>query len=695
MAKTKRNPFSVPREQWDYVDRSAALMQGIYVLRVKSQRLGQEYAGLFDVAQVARLRISTIVWDDSVDTACVTESGTYFSPKFFDSLTLPKCIFVMLHEALHILMRHLPRMKNERQDLANVACDLAINSLLRDWASSEGAKCNPTEIWPFDRIFELPDEGCFPGEGEFQNIPDNLAAEDYYAILKKMVQQIKNALQQAMQQAQKQQQQGQQQNQQQQSQQQQQQQQQGGQQQEGGDFGVPTDQQRPPSLLEQLAQDQQDQQQNQQNQQGQQQNQQGQQQNQQGQQGQPTAGQGGGDQQSGQQGQQGQQSGQQSSAGQQGNQQGNQQENQQGDGDGEIDEEKAKKLGDIAKKLGLFGTDTEDAALDSQMQDLQEDTLEKARENGFKDIDEFSSKTKIQGGLTRDQYQSHIDNPGTKDGAKSAQKARARKQKSAGQGVASRGVDALVDRSDDDSMWNEMLEPLRQKALTTEKSYAHKEIDVVSVACGIGDAIGEDIFLQGCIEGYDHGGEVLFIVDTSGSTGDYWSLSVAKAVECLSAMENNSVVLRVVLFSSGVSLKNEYIFFNGMNTEASSLDKKSVLFEGKEVYDEHIVDVAEWIAMPHVDIAHLVGTKIVGGGGTELLPIIQHLRKTLKEELPERFLVSIILTDAALDSEDWTWATSDLVYESLGPHVNWMFLDLYGQDYAAVHGEHKYLIQCR
>lgn len=659
MPKTKRNPFSVPREQWDSVDRSAALMQGIYILRVKSWKLGQAFAGLFDVAQVARLRIPTIVWAKGVGTAAVTESGTYFDPDFFDKLTLPQIIFVLLHEALHIMMRHIPRMKNCNRDVANVACDLAINYLLKEWAAGPGAQCKPTEIWPFDRIFEpIKDEICMPGEGDFAGMPDNQAAEDYYDLLMKQLQQLKQMLQQMQQQGQ-----------------------QGQSGQQGGDFGCPS----------------------QQGQQGQQSGQQGQQSGQQGgnpqpgqgqgqQGGQPQAGQGGGD--SGQQQGQQQDQGDGDGSDQQGN---TQKQNGDGEGEGEsdIDEERAKQLGEIAKKLGLFGTDTEDAALDAQMQDLQEDTLEKARENGDKDIDSFSSTSKVGGGLTHEEYHDHVDNPGTKDGNKSNQKARQRKRPSVGQGVASRGVDALVDRSDDDSMWNEMLEPLRQKALTTEKSYAHREMDVVSVACGIGGAIGEDVFLQGCIEGYEHGGEVLFIVDTSGSTGDYWALSVAKAVECLSAMENNSVVLRVVLFSSGVSLNNEYIFYNGMNTEASSLDKKSVLFNGKEVYDEHIVDVAEWIAMPHVDIAHLVGTKIVGGGGTELLPIIQHLRQTLKEQLPERFLVTIILTDAALDSEDWTWATSDLVYESLGSHVNWLFLDLYGQDYAAVHGEHKYLIACR
>ena len=117
-------------------------------------------------------------------------------------------------------------------------------------------------------------------------------------------------------------------------------------------------------------------------------------------------------------------------------------------------------------------------------------------------------------------------------------------------------------------------------------------------------------------------------------------------------------------------------------------------FPGKQVMEEHIVDVSPWLDLTHVEVKELVGSKIVGGGGTELLPIVQHIQNTVGEDVSERFDVTIILTDAELCGNEMNWAESQQVFEVFGEHVSWIFLDLYNANYSAIQGEKKYLITC-
>ena len=611
-----RNPFDVPREEWTIDDRANALRQGNYVTRLKTWAIAD--AGIFDVAQIAKQRLDSLCWSTETETACVCEGGLFMNPEFFDSMTLPQANFVLMHEAMHVAMRHLPRFKTMHPEISNAACDLAINWLLCEWADKVTLK--PSVIWPFDKAFERPKDGMFVGENEYSNFPINESAEEYYKLLMQMIKQMTQQRQQGC--------------------------------------GNPQNQ--------------------------------------------PCNG-GQGNQQNQQQNQQGQQQGQQDQNGQGGQQQGQQQGGGAGQGgdDGEqdpnegIDPSIIDALNNLVKQLGIFKTKSEDAAMDSQMQDIQEALIERARAAGKKDIETFTGQTKkITGGLTQKQYDDHCNHPETKDGQKSEGAKKARVTVQAGQGVAERGVDGLVDRTDDEAMWNDLLEPLRITALTDEKAYSHKEFAKVAVALGIGGSVGEDVFLEGRVEGHTVGGEVLFIVDTSGSTMDYWQLSVAKAIECLASMENNSIMLRVILFSSGVSLNNEYIFYNKDTVDDEMLKKDSVLFPGKQVMEEHIVDVSPWLDLTHVEVKELVGSKIVGGGGTELLPIVQHIQNTVGEDVSERFDVTIILTDAELCGNEMNWAESQQVFEVFGEHVSWIFLDLYNANYSAIQGEKKYLITC-
>jgi predicted metal-dependent peptidase len=74
-------------------------------------------------------------WDDNVGTAGVgvTTKGVptlYVAPKFFLSLNKFERIGLLMHEMLHVVMRHIARGKDLHQKLANVAMDIAINQMI-------------------------------------------------------------------------------------------------------------------------------------------------------------------------------------------------------------------------------------------------------------------------------------------------------------------------------------------------------------------------------------------------------------------------------------------------------------------------------------------------------------------------------------------------------------------------------------
>lgn len=54
------------------------------------------------------------------------------NPETFNAFTLKERKGVLVHEALHIVMRHLGRFKNKNRKIANMAADIAINQFIKD-----------------------------------------------------------------------------------------------------------------------------------------------------------------------------------------------------------------------------------------------------------------------------------------------------------------------------------------------------------------------------------------------------------------------------------------------------------------------------------------------------------------------------------------------------------------------------------
>ena len=66
--------------------------------------------------------------DDSVSTATTDGELIYFSPSFLDELSVEELRFIMLHELLHIVLRHSTRKLNRDHMLFNIATDIVVNS---------------------------------------------------------------------------------------------------------------------------------------------------------------------------------------------------------------------------------------------------------------------------------------------------------------------------------------------------------------------------------------------------------------------------------------------------------------------------------------------------------------------------------------------------------------------------------------
>lgn len=362
-------------------------------------------------------------------------------------------------------------------------------------------------------------------------------------------------------------------------------------------------------------------------------------------------------------------------------------------------EEELQKMAEAMHATGQIETDIADPAKQAALSELVDKLLQNATKQSENEIDNWQARVAakhISGGLTKGKLDEYLNGPKNKDEQLARQFNRQNTAQSVSSGAAVRGVDGIVDRADDEAMWQDILEPIRIKVLTDERRYNHRRAVQMSIADGLSESLGQDVSLKGRIMGYSAGGEVLVIVDTSGSTQDYWQLSIAKCVECISSMAQNKVVLRVVVFSDNdPSVKDEFVFYNGDLVSEEDFSHESVVEDGVDLIPEHIVDVQDMIQSDTIETARLVGETITGGGGTAILPVVNKIKAVVGDDVTERFLVTVIITDAALYGPDVAWSQSTDVIDTFGEHVAWLFLDLYEENYDAIVGEKKYLISCK
>jgi len=86
----------------------------------------------------------------------------YINPEFFETLSVNERIGVLIHEALHVMLKHNFRQGERDQRLFNIAADIALNQLINAPA-------------------ELPEGAMLPKTFQFET---GLTAEGYYELLK-------------------------------------------------------------------------------------------------------------------------------------------------------------------------------------------------------------------------------------------------------------------------------------------------------------------------------------------------------------------------------------------------------------------------------------------------------------------------------------------------------------------------------
>lgn len=131
-----------------------------------SRSLEDHHAVFYKIWQMGRP-----VFDETIPTACVNfdKEGKFvwfrFNPNFWDSLDLYNKLFVICHEALHVVLNHGSRSRDSgiNSSAANIAMDVVVNhSLVRNFLFDRDKVKNSLDYCWVDTVFKdrdpLPDE---------------------------------------------------------------------------------------------------------------------------------------------------------------------------------------------------------------------------------------------------------------------------------------------------------------------------------------------------------------------------------------------------------------------------------------------------------------------------------------------------------------------------------------------------------
>lgn len=125
-------------------------------------RAGNKAAGAFFSAVALRLHIRA---STKIDTFATNGKAIYYNERYLESITPEEVTGILAHEVLHVANFHNTRRGMRDHKMWNIACDLAINSII------------------IDSGLRLPKDGVFAGVGKFASFPTGESAERYYELL--------------------------------------------------------------------------------------------------------------------------------------------------------------------------------------------------------------------------------------------------------------------------------------------------------------------------------------------------------------------------------------------------------------------------------------------------------------------------------------------------------------------------------
>lgn len=92
---------------------------------------------------------------DKIDTIGATPNEIVYNSKFIETLTKEELLFVVMHEILHIALKHSIRSEGKDRRIWNIACDLYVNKHI-----SDELRINPGESTGDGKI-KFPTSGLF------------------------------------------------------------------------------------------------------------------------------------------------------------------------------------------------------------------------------------------------------------------------------------------------------------------------------------------------------------------------------------------------------------------------------------------------------------------------------------------------------------------------------------------------------
>ena len=110
--------------------------------------------------------------DDQIPTACTNSKILKYNPEWISKLTKAEVCAILCHEALHVALLHVFRLGNKEPVKWNMACDYAVNPLLRHYGEDitlpKGALYSRTyEGMSAEEIYNLlPDDPTPPAASE-------------------------------------------------------------------------------------------------------------------------------------------------------------------------------------------------------------------------------------------------------------------------------------------------------------------------------------------------------------------------------------------------------------------------------------------------------------------------------------------------------------------------------------------------
>ena len=147
--------------------------QDLADLREKARlkiKFGHDYIWEFHPIGVIWVAKWKVVEDKNVPTMCTNGKQLRYNPDFTAERSVGAVKWIILHEAMHLLLGHHVRRGHRHPKAWNIAGDLAINWLIKEYA---------IQLDVFDELFK--ELGCLmPRMGEYAKMKEGESSEYYY-----------------------------------------------------------------------------------------------------------------------------------------------------------------------------------------------------------------------------------------------------------------------------------------------------------------------------------------------------------------------------------------------------------------------------------------------------------------------------------------------------------------------------------